>query len=96
MSQLTHTEIVAKLYTPVSMLAGRDPDGLVTTIRVSLVVNPTQAHFEDDRRGRSRHFLHEVNIGVVGHPFNAGHPALSITCREGLTTLPWHGQRVDL
>jgi hypothetical protein len=31
-----------------------------------------------------------------GHPFNAGHPAPSITCREGLTTLPWHGQRVDL
>jgi len=31
-----------------------------------------------------------------GHPFNAGHPASSITCREGLTMLPWHGQRVDL
>jgi hypothetical protein len=31
-----------------------------------------------------------------GHPFNAGHPAPSITCREGLTTLPWHGQLVDL
>src|ERR671919_1536771 len=65
MSQLTQTEIVAKLDTPVSLLAGRDPDGLVTTISVSLVVNPTKAHFEDDRRGRSRHFLHEVKIGVV-------------------------------
>ena len=31
-----------------------------------------------------------------GHPFNAGHPAPSSTCREGLTTLPGHGQRVDL
>jgi hypothetical protein len=47
------------------MLAGRDPDGLVTTISVSLVVNPTKAHFEDDRRWRSRHFLYEVKIGVV-------------------------------
>ena len=32
----------------------------------------------------------------LGHPFNAGHPAPSITCREGLTTLPWHGQLVAL
>src|SRR5262245_13762975 len=32
----------------------------------------------------------------LGHPFNAGHPASSITCREGLTTLPWHRHRVDL
>src|SRR5262249_7232448 len=35
-------------------------------------------------------------ISDVGHPFNAGHPASSMTCREGLTMLPWHGQRVDL
>jgi 3-oxoacyl-[acyl-carrier-protein] synthase I len=32
----------------------------------------------------------------IGHPFNAGRPAPSITCCEGLTTLPGHGQRVDL
>ena len=42
-------------------------------------------------RAFSRSFLCDV-----GHPFNAGHPASSSTCREGLTTLPWHGQRVDL
>jgi len=30
------------------------------------------------------------------HPFNAGHPAPSMTCRESLTTLPWHRQLVDL
>ena len=35
-------------------------------------------------------------IKEKGHPFNAGHPAPSITCREGLTTLPGHGQLVDL
>ena len=33
---------------------------------------------------------------TVGHPFNAGHPAPSSTCREGLTTLPGHGQRIDM
>lgn len=32
----------------------------------------------------------------LGHPFKAGHPASSSTCREGLTTLPWHGQLVEL
>jgi hypothetical protein len=31
-----------------------------------------------------------------GHPFNAGHPAPSITCREGLMTLPGPGQLVNL
>src|SRR5262245_55954697 len=24
------------------------------------------------------------------HPFNAGHPAPSMTCRKSLATLPWH------
>jgi hypothetical protein len=55
------------------------------------------------------HNAHNITIGEIhtnyaankkvaawGHPFNAGHPASSITCREGLTTLPGHGQRVDL
>jgi hypothetical protein len=32
----------------------------------------------------------------LGYPFNAGHSATSITCREGLTTLPWHGQLLDV
>ena len=32
----------------------------------------------------------------IGHPFNAGHPASSSTCREGLTTLPGHGQLINL
>ena len=31
-----------------------------------------------------------------GYPLKPGHPAPSITCREGLTTLPGHGQLVDL
>src|SRR5262249_55846464 len=30
------------------------------------------------------------------HPFNAGHPAPSMTCRKSLATLPWHRQLVDL
>jgi len=37
-----------------------------------------------------------IKLTLAGHPFKAGHPASSSTCREGLTTLPWHGQRVDL
>ena len=32
----------------------------------------------------------------LGYPFNAGHAAPSMTCREGLTTLPGHGQCADL
>jgi hypothetical protein len=32
----------------------------------------------------------------VGHRFNPGHFVSSMTCRDGLTTLPGHGQRVDL
>jgi hypothetical protein len=31
-----------------------------------------------------------------GYPLSPGHPVSSITCREGLTTLPGHGQLVDL
>ena len=26
----------------------------------------------------------------VGYPLSPGHHAPSITCRDGLTTLPWH------
>ena len=36
------------------------------------------------------------SIPVFGYPFNAGHAAPSMTCREGLTTLPGHGQFADL
>jgi hypothetical protein len=36
------------------------------------------------------------NIKDFGHPFNAGHPAPSMTCRDGLTVLPGHGQLIDL
>jgi hypothetical protein len=32
----------------------------------------------------------------LGHPFNAGHPGPSMTCRDGLTALPGHGQLIDL
>ena len=32
----------------------------------------------------------------VGYPLSPGHPASSITCRDGLTTLPGHGQLVNL
>src|SRR5215470_9412234 len=45
---------------------------------------------------RYKRLLYDVLDHDPGHPFNAGHPASSITCREGLTMLPWHGQRVDL
>jgi Homeodomain-like domain len=31
-----------------------------------------------------------------GYPLSPGHPVSSMTCREGLTTLPGHGQLVDL
>jgi hypothetical protein len=31
-----------------------------------------------------------------GYRFKPGHPAPSITCRDGLTALPGHGQLVDL
>jgi ABC-type Mn2+/Zn2+ transport system ATPase subunit len=33
---------------------------------------------------------------TLGYPLSPGQPALSMTCHEGLTTLPGHGQRVDL
>ena len=31
-----------------------------------------------------------------GYPLSPGHPVSSMTCREGLTTLPGHGLLVDL
>src|SRR5205823_5941585 len=31
-----------------------------------------------------------------GYRFKPGHPAFSITCRDGLTALSWHGQLPDL
>ena len=37
-----------------------------------------------------------VPLFVEGYPFNAGHAASSMTCREGLTTLSGHGQFADL
>jgi len=37
-----------------------------------------------------------VEIIEVGDPLSPGHSAPSMTCREGLTTLPGHGQLVDL
>ena len=36
------------------------------------------------------------SAATAEHPFNAGHRAPSMTCREGLTALPWHGQLADL
>jgi hypothetical protein len=39
---------------------------------------------------------HAGLLTQVGHPFNAGHPGPSITCRDGLTALPGHGQLIDL
>ena len=36
------------------------------------------------------------NFSETGHRFKPGHLTPSMTCREGLTTLPWHGQFVDL
>jgi len=37
-----------------------------------------------------------LGVVLLEHLFNAGHPAPSMTCREGLTTLPGHRQHVDL
>jgi hypothetical protein len=37
-----------------------------------------------------------ADISLTGYPLSPGHSAPSITCREGLTTLPGHGQLVDL
>ena len=37
-----------------------------------------------------------VEAGKRGHPLKAGHHTPSMTCRNGLTTLPGHGQRVNL
>src|SRR5712692_1237955 len=34
--------------------------------------------------------------GHRGYPLSPGQPAFSMTCHEGLTTLPGHGQLVDL
>ena len=38
----------------------------------------------------------QEQIVDMGYPFNAGHSAPSITCREGLTTLPGHRQLLDV
>jgi type I restriction enzyme S subunit len=37
-----------------------------------------------------------TDLGVVGYPLSPGHFVSSMTCRDGLTTLPGHGQLVDL
>jgi hypothetical protein len=37
-----------------------------------------------------------VHEAMEGHPFKPGHPDPSMTCREGLTTLPGSGQLINL
>jgi hypothetical protein len=37
-----------------------------------------------------------TTLGETGYPLSPGQPAFSMTCHEGLTTLPGHGQLVDL
>src|SRR5262249_55240286 len=51
----------------------------------------------------ARYIRHRYTNGMtegfnnkIGYPRKAGHPAPSITYREGLTTLPGHGQLVNL
>jgi hypothetical protein len=38
----------------------------------------------------------DVTDEKIGYQFKPGHPAPSMTCREGLTALPGHGQLVNL
>jgi len=52
----------------------------------SLVIDDT-----DNPRSKSAKAL-----AYLGYPLSPGQPALSMTCHESLTTLPGHGQRVDL
>jgi hypothetical protein len=40
--------------------------------------------------------IHYTTVYKVGYPLSPGQPAFSMTCHEGLTTLPGHGQLVDL
>jgi hypothetical protein len=46
---------------------------------------------EDEHRTRpeqTRLVVEPFNF-LTGYPLKPGHPATSITCHEGLTTLPW-------
>jgi hypothetical protein len=45
---------------------------------------------------RNEYLVTENRILRHGYPLSPGHFVPSMTCREGLTTLPWHGQRGDL
>jgi len=58
----------------------------------------TTAEAAEDCNVSVRTIYRAIKSGKLkaGHPFNAGHPASSMTCREGLMTLPWQGQLVDL
>src|SRR4029450_9502513 len=37
-----------------------------------------------------------AKICSAGYRYKPGHPVFSITCRDGLTALSWHGQLPDL
>jgi hypothetical protein len=48
------------------------------------------------RRSWARTALNSGVFSKFGYRFKPGHPVFSITCRDGLTALSWHGQLPDL
>jgi G6PDH family F420-dependent oxidoreductase len=80
--------------------AGQYGDGLITDPKIwkqhkSEFESGAQAAGKDP--GRLPVLIEQYAIvGEKGHRFKPGHSASSMTCREGLTTLPGHGQRVEL
>src|SRR4030095_467427 len=54
-----------------------------------------------DDHSDARWLAHLLRLGVlpegyIGYRFKPGHPVFSITCRDSLTALSWHGQLPDL
>jgi len=52
--------------------------------------------FASQKRKRYKVPALHTPASIRGYPLSPGQPALSMTCHEGLTTLPGHGQLVDL
>jgi hypothetical protein len=65
-------------------------------LHVGALMTPAAATYEP--RDPSRTVLYQVIAEHLetGHPLNPGHFVSSTTCREDLTTLPGHGQLIDL
>jgi Helix-turn-helix len=72
-------------------LAGaRGKEGLSQRQLAALTGIP-QRHISEMENGKR-----PIGKANAGHRSEPGHPAPSMTCREGLTTLPGHRQLVDL